>query len=80
MSAVKAEYRNGKVVLPRDMPKHTDCKVTVLFPDDGPCLTLGDDERFRRSAGAWRGIVDCDRLKEEIYRSRRDIKRREPKL
>src|SRR6266571_2774237 len=39
-----------------------------------------DMEAFRAAAGSWRGVVDTDKLKEDIYESRRLSTRPAPKV
>ncbi len=81
MVSVKAKYEDGKVELPSDFAGHAPCEVTVVFPDEPRRKrTLGDSEAFRRAAGGWRGIVDCGKLKRDIYEARRISTRRVPKL
>ncbi|MBM4042642.1 MAG: hypothetical protein FJ290_29490 [Planctomycetes bacterium] len=81
MVIVKAKYENGKIELPTDFAAHKPCEVTVLFPDEvAPKRKLGDSEAFRRAAGGWHGLVDCEKLKRDIYGARRISTRRVPKL
>ena len=39
-----------------------------------------DDERFWRSAGGWKGLIDAEKLKRRIYRSRLRQTRVRPRL
>ncbi len=41
-----------------------------------PAKTRADYEAFRSSAGGWKGLVDTEKLKEDIYESRRRSSRR----
>ncbi len=43
--------------------------ITALPPHQGK--TEADYEAFRSAAGGWKGLVDTDKLIEDIYESRR---------
>lgn len=79
MVAIKAKYENGRIELPPGFAPHEPCEVTVVFPDDAaPGRKLGDSDSFRRAAGGWWDIVDCEALKRMIYEARKDAGTRKP--
>lgn len=81
MVAIKARYEDGRIDLPPDFAGHKPCEVTVLFPEESaPKGKLRDSESFRRAVGGWHGLVDCEKLKKDIYEARRISTRRIPKL
>ena len=58
-----------------DLPEGKEVIVTVIGVSEGP-----DDEAFLRSAGSWKGLVDAEKLIENIYADRLIDTREEPKL
>ena len=58
-----------------DFPEGTEVAVTIV---DGSHEK--DFDRFRRSAGSWRGLVDADKLLGNIYRDRLISNRKRPRL
>jgi predicted DNA-binding antitoxin AbrB/MazE fold protein len=58
-----------------DLPEGKEVILTVMGVWDGP-----DDEAFLRSAGSWKGLVDAEKLIENIYADRLIDTREEPKL
>lgn len=47
------------------LPEGTEVRATITQVPD-----KGDTEAFRRSFGAWKGNVDCEKLIRDIYESR----------
>ena len=64
---IKVVYRNGKFEpLERvDLPEGAQLLIAV---EEGP--RVPPEERFRKAAGSWKGLVDTEALKRNIYRSR----------
>jgi predicted DNA-binding antitoxin AbrB/MazE fold protein len=58
-----------------DLPEGKEVTVTIL---DTPAARRGDG--LRRSAGAWKGNVDTDKLIEHIYADRLISTRPAPRL
>jgi predicted DNA-binding antitoxin AbrB/MazE fold protein len=58
-----------------DLPEGKEVLVTISGISEG-----ADVEAFRRSAGGWRGLIDADKLIEDIYADRLIATRPEPKL
>ena len=58
-----------------DLPEGKEVLVTVIGVAEGP-----DDEAFLRSAGSWKGLVDAEKLIENIYADRLVDTREAPKL
>lgn len=58
-----------------DLPEGKEVIVTVIAVSEGP-----DDEAFLRSAGSWKGLVDAEKLIENIYADRLIDSREKPKL
>jgi len=58
-----------------DLPEGKEVLITVIAVVEGP-----DDEAFLRSAGSWKGLVDAEKLIENIYADRLIDTREEPKL
>jgi hypothetical protein len=74
---IRARVRGGDLELleKSDLPEGTEVLVTVIGIAEGP-----DGEAFLRSAGSWRGLVDAEKLIENIYADRLIDVREEPKL
>jgi predicted DNA-binding antitoxin AbrB/MazE fold protein len=58
-----------------DLPEGKEVLITVIAVAEDP-----DDEAFLRSAGSWKGLVDAEKLIENIYADRLIDTREEPKL
>ncbi len=73
---VRARMHNGSLefVDRLDLPEGTEVAVTI---DDS---TPRDLDKFTRSAGSWRGLVDADKLIRNIYRDRLVSTRKRPRL
>jgi hypothetical protein len=74
---IRAFVREGLLVPLEDaeLPEGKEVLVTVIGVSEGP-----DDEAFLRSAGSWKGLVDAEKLIEDIYADRLLETREEPKL
>jgi predicted DNA-binding antitoxin AbrB/MazE fold protein len=74
---IRARVRGG-VLEPlerTDLPEGKEVLITVIAVAEDP-----DDEAFLRSAGSWKGLVDAEKLIENIYADRLIDTREEPKL
>ena len=74
---IRARVRGG-VLEPLekvDLPEGKEVLVTVIGVAEGQ-----DDEAFLRSAGSWKGLVDAEKLIENIYADRLIDSRVAPKL
>jgi len=58
-----------------DLPEGEEVLITVV---ETP--TSADREAFERSFGGWKGTIDADKLKRDIYEDRLISTRPEPKL
>ena len=58
-----------------DIPEGTEVSVTIL---ETP--SRRDAEGLRKSAGGWKGLVDAEKLIEDIYADRLIATRPEPRL
>ena len=58
-----------------DLPEGKEVLITVIGVAEET-----DDEAFLRSAGSWKGLVDAEKLIENIYADRLIDTREEPKL
>ena len=81
--ALTARY-DGSVLRPDeslDLEANTRVRLTIeeieVVEKSAPAL---DESGFRRAAGAWKGLVDCDRLVQDIYASRKVKTRPEPRF
>ena len=62
---------------PREL-KRGNAPVAVIMPIEHPTpqrktpkKTKADYEAFKAAAGGWKGLVDTEQLKQDIYESRR---------
>jgi len=74
---VRARVKHGMLELLEkiDLPEGKEVSVTIL---ETPTVRGGDG--LRRSAGAWKGLVDADKLIENIYADRLISRRPVPRL
>jgi predicted DNA-binding antitoxin AbrB/MazE fold protein len=73
---IRAKVR-GEVLQPLEelaLAEGEEVTITVDVP------SKEDDERFWRSAGGWKGLVDAEKLKRRIYRDRLLQTRMRPRL
>ncbi len=78
VQSVKATYKDG-VLEPSeslDLEDGQEVGLSIYEPGDAPDATK---ERVE-TAGSWKGLVDAERLKRDIYESRQIVSRSEPKL
>ena len=76
--AVRARFVNGRLEPADhlDLPEGAEVTITIV-----ELAGLKDrEERFRRAAGSWRGIIDAEELIRNIYADRLLNTRPEPKL
>ncbi len=76
--SVKATYKDG-VLEPSeslDLEDGQEVGLSISEAGDAP-----DSAKERvETAGSWKGLVDAERLKRDIYESRQMVTRSEPKL
>jgi len=75
---IKARYTKG-VIEPLeevDIPEGKEISITII--DIPPVIR--EKDAFERSAGAWKGTIDAEKLIENIYADRLLSTREEPKL
>lgn len=74
---VRARKRGGVLELldPVDLPEGKEVSVTILETPGAP-----SSEGLKRSAGAWKGLVDAEKLIENIYADRLISTRPVPRL
>src|SRR5215813_14767671 len=77
MNTARARVKHGMLELLEkiDLPEGKEVSVTIL---ETPTVRGGDG--LRRSAGAWKGLVDADKLIENIYADRLISSRPVPRL
>ena len=78
VQSVKATYKDG-VLEPSeelDLEDGQEVGLSISESGDAPDATK---ERVE-TAGSWKGLVDAERLKRDIYESRQIVTRSEPKL
>ncbi len=78
VQSVKATYRDG-VFEPLESLDLEDGDVVTLSISEAEDASDGTEERVE-TAGSWKGLVDAERLKRDIYESRQIVTRSEPKL
>ena len=76
-TTVRARVRDGHLELVDKVELPEGKEVAVTIADVSPAK---DFDRFRRSAGSWRGLVDADQLIRNIYRDRLISTRKRPRL
>ena len=67
----------GEVLQPLEKLALADGEEVAITVD---VPSKADDERFWRSAGGWKGLIDAEKLKRRIYRSRLLQTRARPRL
>jgi len=74
---VRARFKRGMLELLEsvDLPEGKEVSVTIL---ETP--TPRDAEGLRRSAGGWKGLIDAEKLIENIYNDRLISTRPVPRL
>lgn len=78
VQSVKATYKEG-VLEPSeslDLENGQEVGLSISEAGDASDVTKGRVE----TAGSWRGLVDAEQLKRNIYESRQIVTRPEPKL
>ncbi|MCL5670607.1 MAG: antitoxin family protein [Acidobacteria bacterium] len=66
-SAFRARVKDGKLepLEKIDLPEGKAVEITVMRLTEER-----DDEAFLRSAGGWKGLIDADKLIDDIYNDR----------
>ena len=80
---VRARMRGGMLELLEkvDLPEGKEVSVTILeMPASRDTATKGMLEALRATAGGWKGLVDGETLKRNIYADRLVATRPAPKL
>ncbi len=67
MRTVRVVYRNGRFepLEEVNLPDGVELLITIKEERARP-----PEERFKAAAGSWKGLVDAEALKRNIYRSR----------
>jgi len=77
-STIRARFKNG-VIEPLENVELDDGEEIVLTIVRHHNAKQEQDA-FRKSRGGWKGLIDCDKLKQDIYESRSIQTRPEVKL
>ncbi len=75
---IKARYRNG-VIEPLEkveLEEGEEFTLTIVRLSEAKT----DEDAFRESRGGWKGLIDCEELKRNIYEDRLIHTRPEVKL
>ena len=78
VQTVRATYKDG-VLEPSeslDLEDGQEVGLSISETDDAPDAIKARVE----TAGSWKGLVDAERLKRDIYESRQIVTRPDPKL
>ena len=78
VAAIKARFKNG-IIEPLEDLELRDGEEIVLTVMRQTEIEEGQDA-FRKSRGGWKELVDCEKLKKDIYESRSIRTRPEVKL
>lgn len=76
---VRAVFHGGKIepLEPLDLPDGEEILITITEPGRRKESLL---QALRATAGAWKGLVDAEKLKGQIYEDRLLSTRAEPRL
>ena len=77
-ATIRARFKNG-IIEPLEDLELRDGEEIVLTVMRQTEIEEGQDA-FRKSRGGWKGLVDCEKLKKDIYESRSIRTRPEVKL
>ncbi len=80
---IRARVRRGMLELLEtiNLPEGTEVSVTILEKPERPDTEKrGMLEALRATAGGWKGLIDAEELKRNIYADRLITTRPEPKL
>ena len=75
---IKARFRNG-IIEPLEKVELREGEEFALTIVRLPAVSKGSDA-FRESRGGWKGLIDCEELKRNIYEDRLLHTRPEVKL
>jgi hypothetical protein len=78
ISTVKARFKNGAIELLEDL-KLTEGEEFILTIARSSEIKL-KKETFKKSRGGWKGLLDCEELKRNIYEDRLIQTRSEAKV
>jgi predicted DNA-binding antitoxin AbrB/MazE fold protein len=77
-ATIRARFKNG-IIEPLENVELRDGEEIVLTIVRRP-ETNGTQDAFRKSRGGWKDLIDCEKLKRDIYESRSIQTRPEVKL
>ena len=77
VTTIKARYSNGVLRPLETLPLKEGEEVTLTIVVSTPTAGV---EAIRRTAGGWVGLVDAEKLKRDIYESRKISTRPKPEL
>ena len=77
LEMIRAVFKDGKFEPLDEIAIEEGAEVTLIVTK---AAVERDFRAFHEAAGAWKDIVDCDQLIEDVYTSRLVHTREEPKL
>ncbi len=77
VTTVKARFSNGVLKPLETLPLKEGEEVVLTIVVSSP---TGGVDALRRTSGGWVGLVDADKLKRDIYESRKIVTRPKPEL
>lgn len=78
VQSVKATYKDGVLELSESLDLENGQEVGLSISETGDAP--GSTKARVETAGSWRGLVDAEQLKRDIYQSRQIVTRPGPKL
>ena len=78
IQSVKATYRDGVLEPSEELDLEDGQEVGLSISEAGDASNA-TKERVE-TAGSWKGLVDAEQLKRDIYESRQIVTRADPKL
>jgi len=76
---IKAKFLNG-VIKPLEKLNIKEGEEITVTIKEAPTETMRTIEALRKSFGVWKGLIDAEKLKKDIYEDRLIRTRPEPKL
>ena len=76
---IKAEFSKGVIKPPKKLDIEEGKKITITIEEVPFEMTKAIDF-LRNSFGGWKGLIDAEKLKRDIYKDRLISSRPEPKL
>lgn len=80
-TTIRARYTNGVLKPLENVDLEEGEEVSVIIATNSKELTAEEARaRFEGSAGGWVGLIDCEKLKRDIYESRSIVNPRKVEL